>query len=86
MRQILSVEISARGAIVARAIRLSGDVPQLVVVDGTEDDVRRISDDAFGAENVLPLTARAAFDAILATFPSGLAGAFGAYSAVPCYS
>lgn len=86
MTRITGVDVRARDVHVARAIVLPGGVPLLEAVDGTEDDLRFIRVEAFGAENVVALSPDAFFRQLLQAFPTGLASAFGAYTAVPRHS
>lgn len=83
MSRITHVDVYARGVHVARAVLSPGGVPRLEAVHGTDDDLRRICLEAFGAENAVALHPDAFFQQMLTAFPSGLASAFGAYAAVP---
>ena len=85
MSSITSVEVRAGRTLVARASLARGGAPVLERIDGSEDDLAFIRAEAFGAENLMPLDAHAFFSQLATAFPTDLAGAFGAYVAIPSF-
>ncbi len=85
MYQVVSVEVLSGNKVVVRACLAPNGTPRMELVDGTEDDLRLVRTEAFGAENVIPLDSHAFFSGLLAEFPSDLASAFGAFVAIPSY-
>ena len=85
MSFIVSVDVREGRSLVARAFLTPEGAPRLERVDGTEDDLRFIQTEAFGADNIIPLDAHAFFSQLAAAFPADLASAFGAYVAIPSF-